>query len=150
MAAVMGGAAAFERFRSYKSARKAEASQERAAEAETKQAAHNEIVAAKNTLIELAKETSKKQEERYIAEHEELVAYRKEVHERQAITQATLLKQAEEIAVLNTKTDMTPVLQFIPEQREINAQVLESFKVVLTELKRLKDTKKENDPEDKT
>jgi hypothetical protein len=113
--AIAVGAAAYERFRSSRSADKAITATERAHEAEASQKAHQEILAQKDELIRLARDSAVQWKEKCQAEHAEFSAYREKHHLLMQESQATMLNQAEEIASLKAKTDLVPVMQLLQE-----------------------------------
>lgn len=118
-------AAAFERYKSSKASTHALKATERAQEAEAAQSANKEVLAAKDELIKLARDSAEQWKIRCKAEHEEFIAYRDHHHSQMQDAQATILKQAEEIANLRARTDITPVMETLKDILTSLEQILQ-------------------------
>jgi hypothetical protein len=127
VALITSGMAAFERYRSSRSNTDALKATERAQQAEAAESANKEVLGAKDELIRLARDSSTQWKERCSAEHAEFAAYREKHHQQIQDAQATILKQAEEIANLRARTDITPVMETLKD-------ILESLESILQRL----------------
>lgn len=85
-------------------------------------------------LILVIKQEAAAWSKRYTDEHNELVEYRKLVHERRGKTQAELLRLTGECERLKSLTDLTPIFRFQEEQSQINAKVLKSLSAIVKHL----------------
>lgn len=106
-------AAAYERFRSGRITARAQS--------------HHDIIQAKDELFNTVKLSSERWKEMYAEKEKELLSYREKYHKTVQETQAKILSQAEKIATLEERTDMSPVIDTL-------SQVMESIKSIIAAL----------------
>lgn len=93
---------------------------------------------AKDELADVLRAEIVAQKQRYETEHAEYVSYRERTHDNNNKYNAQILGLSNENTILQSKTDITPVLSFTKEQVEFNGQVLEGLKEIVMELKDLR------------
>jgi septin family protein len=128
---VVLAAAFFERHRSAKMS-------VRAHEAEAAQKAHDLLISSKDDLYETARLSAAGWKERFEDEHKEYKAYREATHVKAQDTQNKMLEQAEEIASLRARTDITPVMETL-------AKIVKSLEGILTRLDHLSTANEEHE-----
>jgi hypothetical protein len=127
-------AAAFERFHSQRSLGRAREANERAQEAEKARAAHDQVLAAKDELLKVYEKSAESWKQRHADEHKEFGEYREYAHRIANDANATIVKQAEQIAELKARTDITPILESQKQQQEINRQMMAALEKILERL----------------
>lgn len=112
--------------------------QERKESAAAIDGAHRELLETLKERIKTVEQDRDDWKKRCQDEHREYADYRKETHERINEANARLLRQAELIAELQAKTDLTPILKFHEEQNEINKEILTGLRSVVESLNHLR------------
>lgn len=98
--------------------------------------ATDQLNASRAELVEVTKQEAQTWRSRFEAEHEEHAEYRKKTHDRNQEAQALVLRLTTENAELTAKTDLTPVLNQLKAQAEINTKVARSLEAVLQHLEK--------------
>lgn len=123
-AGVAAGLAGVERYRSNRATNSIAVKTAEVQEAETQKRVVSEILLQKDELIAIARQSAEQWKARQVEEHEEFKSYREHTHAQAQETQATILKQTEEIASLRTRTDMKPVLDTLHDIVEALGKIL--------------------------
>jgi hypothetical protein len=87
---------------------------------------------AKDELVKVLEADRDAWKSRYATEHDEYVARREGYHTESQTIQAKLLFLTEENAMLKVKTDVTPIMEELKGQAQINQKVLKALDSIMT------------------
>lgn len=123
-AALMAGAAAFERIRNAKHVKKRDDNQAIVSEAKAFQ-----------EKADIHAKLSTEYKERWEAEHEEFNKYRDYVHDKQNKDQENLTKAEFKISELMARPDFSDLFKHLEKQADVSTEILESLREMMQILK---------------